>query len=407
MPDSLAVKSLPSPAVQVNGQPVAVVGRLESVDRLRGLVMVLMALDHSRGYFSNPMVNPTDLDQTSVPLFLTRWISHLCAPTFILLAGTGAYLAARRGMSRPALAWFLLTRGLWLVFLELTLVKFFWSFSIDVHFYNAGVLWAIGWSMVVLAGLVFLPTWLVTAFGLVLIAGHNLLDPVQSTDLGRFSDLWEFLHRREMGRKPLEFFGGAIKFGTQYPLIPWIGVMAAGYGLGALLLQPTGRRRRWLLGMGVACCLGFVLLRAVNVYGDPNPWSRQPDPSFTVLSFLNCHKYPPSLLYLLMTLGPALLLLAWFERAPYLPGRPLLYFGRVPMFFYLLHLPLIHALALGTALATYGPALLAAEGPPPGYGYSLPVIYAIWLGVVAVLYPVCRWFAGVKQRHRAAWLSYL
>jgi uncharacterized membrane protein len=407
MPANVAVKPFPSPEVQVNGQPVAVAGRLESVDRLRGLVMVLMALDHCRGFFSNPMVNPTDLDQTSVPLFLTRWISHLCAPTFILLAGTGAYLSARRGMSKPALAWFLLTRGLWIVFLELTLVKFFWSFGLDVHNYNAGVLWAIGWSMVVLAGLVFLPTWMVTAFGLVMIAGHNLLDPVQPADLGPLSNLWEILHRKEMGRPPLVLFGGAIHFGTQYPLIPWVGVMAAGYGLGALLLRPAGQRRRWLLGLGAAACLGFVLLRAVNVYGDPDPWSPQRDKWFTALSFLNCHKYPPSLLYLLMTLGPALLLLVWFERAPHLPGRPLLIFGRVPMFFYLLHLPLVHALAIGAALARYGPALLAADRPPPDYGYSLPVIYAIWLGVVAVLYPACRWFAGVKQRHRTAWLSYL
>src|SRR5262249_2496573 len=186
----------------------------------------------------------------------------------------------------------------------LTLVKFAWTFSLDVHNYNAGVLWAIGWSMVVLAGLVFLPTWAVTAFGLLLIAGHNLLDPVRAADLGPFSDLWEILHRKEMYRKePLEFFGGAIKFGTQYPLVPWVGVMAAGYGFGALLGRPLVVRRKGLLALGTALCLGFVLLRAGNGYGDPDPWLWQRDGLFTVLSFLNCHKYPPSLLYLLMTLG--------------------------------------------------------------------------------------------------------
>jgi uncharacterized membrane protein len=367
--------------------------------------MVLMALDHVRGYFTT-LPDPTDLDHTTAAFFLTRWISHLCAPTFVFLAGTGAYLATRHGKTRAELAWFLLTRGLWLVLLELTLVKFAWTFTLD-HNYNAGVLWAIGWSMVVLAGLVFLPTWAVTAFGLLLIAGHNLLDPVRAADLGPFSDLWEILHRKEMHREPLVFFGGAVKFGTQYPLIPWIGVMAAGYGFGALLVRPTAVRRQWLLALGTALCLGFVLLRAGNVYGDPDPWSDQGDRLFTVLSFLNCHKYPPSLLYLLMTLGPALLLLAWFEKAPHLPGRPLLVFGRVPMFFYLIHIPLIHALARGTALVRYGPAIFEAEQLPADAGYSLPVVYGIWLGIVLALYPVCRWFAGVKRRRRAAWLSYL
>jgi uncharacterized membrane protein len=376
--------------------------RLDSVDRLRGLVMVLMALDHVRGFFGHPSVDPLDLEHTNAALFLTRWISHLCAPTFIFLAGTGAYLAAHRGKTRAELSWFLLTRGLWIVLLGLTFVKFCWSFGLYVHNYNADVLWAIGWSMVVLAGLVFLPTWAVTAFGLALIAGHNLLDPVPAETFGPFSDFWEILHRKEMHRPTLVFFGGALNFDTQYPLIPWVGVMAVGYGFGALLLRGAAVRRKWLLGLGTGLCLGFLLLRAANVYGDPDPWTRQRDGLFTALSFLNCHKYPPSLLYLLMTLGPALLLLAAFERAPYLPGRPLLVFGRVPMFYYLIHLPLIHTLASVTALARYG-----AEQPPPDYGYSLPVVYGIWLGVLIVLYPFCRWFAGVKGRRRDAWLSYI
>jgi uncharacterized membrane protein len=370
--------------------------------------MVLMALDHVRGHFSSPLVDPTNLEKTSPELFLTRWVSHLCAPTFILLAGTGAYLAARRGMTKPALAGFLFTRGLWIVLLGLTVVRFSWSFELDVQHYNADVFWAIGWSMVVLAGLVFLPTWMVAAFGLILIAGHNRLDPLRPEQFGPFSDLWEILHRKEMHRhEPLAFFGGKIKFDTQYPLIPWIGVMAAGYGLGALFRLSAAARQRWLLGLGTACCLGFLVLRAANGYGDPDPWSVQRDEVFTALSFLNCHKYPPSLLFLLMTLGPALLLLAAFEHAPHWPGDPLLIFGRVPMFYYLVHLPFIHALALGAALLRYGPGILTAEQPPPDYGYSLPAVYCLWAGVVLALYPLCRWFAGVKQRHRSAWLSYL
>jgi uncharacterized membrane protein len=380
--------------------------RLDSVDRLRGLVMALMALDHVRGYFTTGP-DPTDLQHTTAALLLTRWISHLCAPTFIFLAGTSAYLAAQRGKTKGALAWFLFTRGLWLVLLELTLIKFFWGFTLDANF-NAGVLWAIGWSMVVLAGLIFLPTWAVTAFGALLIAGHNLFDSMRPADLGPLSDFWEILHRKEMHRaEPLAYFGGAIKFDTQYPLIPWIGVMAAGYGLGALLSWPAAVRRKWLLGLGTALCLGFVLLRASNVYGDPDPWSDQGDRTFTILSFLNCHKYPLSLLYLLMTLGPALLLLAWFEEAPRMPGRPLVVFGRVPMFFYLIHIPLIHALAKGQALVRYGPGVFAAEQMPTDYGYSLPAVYTIWFGILLALYPVCRWFAGVKRRSRAAWLTYL
>jgi uncharacterized membrane protein len=403
----LEAEQLPTSIVKLEGEPTSKSGRLDSVDRLRGFVMVLMALDHTRGYFTNPLPDPTDLEHTTAALFLTRWISHLCAPTFIFLAGTGAYLSAWRGKTKPELAWFLLTRGLWIVLLELTLVKVSWTFTLAIHNYNAGVLWAIGWSMVVLAGLVFLPTWVVTSFGLAMIAGHNLLDPVRAADLGSFSDLWEILHRKEMHREgPLEFFGGAIKFGTQYPLIPWIGVMAAGYGLGPLLLRPAAARRNLLLCLGAVLCLGFLALRRVNVYGDPDLWSQQRDGLFTVLSFLNCHKYPPSLLFLLMTLGPALLLLACFERLPHLPGRPLLIFGRVPMFYYLIHIPFIHALAVGAALVRYGPAVLDAEQIPQDYGYSLPVVYGIWLGVVMAVYPVCRWFAGVKRRSRAAWLSY-
>jgi uncharacterized membrane protein len=387
--------------------------RLDSVDRLRGLVMVLMALDHTKGYFLGIHFDPLNLTQTTPAIFFTRWISHLCAPTFMFLAGAGAYLAGRRGKTKPQLAWFLLTRGLWIVFLELTLVRLSWTFDPDLSGNNAGVLWAIGWSMVALAGLVFLPTWAVAAFGIAMIAGHNLLDDVDPARFGALSPLWEILHRKEMFRQegPLEFFGGRIKFSTQYPLIPWIGVMAAGYGFGSLLLREPAARQRLLVVLGTGLCVAFVVVRGINVYGDPDLWSAQRDGTFTVLSFLNCHKYPPSLCYLLMTLGPALLLLAFFERAPHAPGRPLLIFGRVPMFFYLIHIPLIHCLMAAVAYARYGPPVLPAlfqgQPLPDDWGYSLPVVYGIWLGILLVLYLPCRWFAGVKARRRDAWLSYI
>jgi uncharacterized membrane protein len=283
----------------------------------------------------------------------------------------------------------------------------------------------------------------VAAFGIVMIAGHNLLDDVDPSRFGAWTPLWEILHRKEMHHDDLKLFGGAVTFGTQYPLIPWVGVMAAGYGFGSLLLRDPASRRRLLIGLGTALCVGFLAVRAHNVYGDPDPWSPQPRGEvFTALSFLNCHKYPPSLCYLLMTLGPALLLLAFFERAPHVPGRPLLVFGRVPMFFYLIHIPLIHGLQLGVALLRFGPAVLdpqqlglpasaastvsllaspSGQGPllaaaalfpgrtgllPVELGYSLPVVYAIWLGILLILYLPCRWFAGVKARRRDAWLSY-
>jgi uncharacterized membrane protein len=418
-------------------------GRLDAVDRLRGLVMVLMALDHTKGYFINAHFDLLDLTQTTPALFLTRWISHLCAPTFMFLAGTGAYLAAWRGKTKPELAWFLLTRGLWIVLLEVTVVRMAWTFDPDLSGNNAGVLWAIGWSMVALAALVFLPTPVVGAIGIVMIAGHNLLDDIDPARFGSYTPLWEILHRKEMHHDDLKLFGDAITFGTQYPLIPWIGVMAAGYGFGPLLLRDPAARQRLLIGLGTALCLGFLVVRGINIYGDPDPWSPQRDGVFTILSFLNCHKYPPSLCYLLMTLGPALLLLAFFERAPLAPGRPLLIFGRVPMFFYLIHIPLIHGLQLGVAWLRFGPAVLdpqllglpaaaastwsllatpSGQGPllaaaglfpertalfPVEVGYSLPQVYAIWLGILLILYLPCRWFAGVKSRRRDWWLSYL
>lgn len=390
--------------------------RIESIDLLRGAVMVVMALDHVRDFFSERLLmDPTDLETTTAAIFLTRWITHFCAPVFIFLAGTSAYLAGTRGKSTPALSWFLFTRGLWLAFFEVVINRTMWMFNFDLHHHGAGTFWAIGLSMMVLSVLVYLPTALVAIVGGLAVALHNTLDNWTADQVGLPGWLWGILHRPGEN-VVVAGTGGAedFTFDTGYCLIPWAGVMAVGYACGALFLRPRAQRRRWLLLLGAALTLAFIVLRRVNEYGDPKPWVVQPTAFWTVLSFLNCTKYPASLLYLLMTLGPALLALAAFDIAP--SGgttRPLLVFGRVPLFFYLLHIPLIHGGAALLDSLRFGWSPLAHNGPwfkpgdiPPDYGVSLPMVYLIWIGVVLILYGPCRWFAGVKQRRRDVWLSY-
>jgi uncharacterized membrane protein len=382
--------------------------RLDSLDLVRGLVMVIMALDHVRDFFHHDalLYDPTDLTRTTPLLFFTRWITHLCAPTFVFLAGLGAWLYGSRGRSRGEVARFLLSRGVWLVVIELTLVRFALCFNFDYNFLFLQVIWAIGWSMVALAGLVFLPRWAVLAVGVVMIAGHNVLDgmgpaPFASVTPGTpplsIGDwLWSVVH---VPNPPVI-----------YPLIPWIGVMAVGYGLGPVAQLEPVRRRRLFVQLGLALTAGFIVLRAVNRYGDPAPWSTQPSLVYTVLAFLNTSKYPPSLLYLLMTLGPALVLLGLFDRAPGPIARFFITFGRVPFFFYILHFYLIHLLALAAAALTGFDVRQFLTMPflfPPEYGFSLGVAYLVWLGVVLALYWPCRWFAALKARRSEAWLSYL
>jgi uncharacterized membrane protein len=393
-------------------RPTAVTsGRIASVDLLRGLVMILMALDHVRDFFSNAFFNPLDLEQTTPALFLTRWITHLCAPAFVLLVGVGAFLYGSCGRTKAQVARFLLTRGLFLVALEFTIVHFGWFYNFDYHFLLAQVIWAIGWSMVALAGLIFLPTWALVTIGVVMITGHNLLDGLAADSAGALRWLWIVLHERGI----IELAPDRQLF-VLYPLVPWVGVMALGYALGPLFLRPPAGRRRWLIGLGSGLVLAFLALRLANGYGDPRPWSPQADTLLTVLSFINTEKYPPSLLFLLMTLGPALLLLAAFDRDEGVSvlARPLRVFGQVPLFYYVLHLLLIHASAVVFSYARHGEAAwlfgtdwLFRSGLPDAYGYELPVVYLVWLGVVVVLYPGCRWYAQFKQRQGWGWLSYL
>ncbi len=392
---------IPTPSARV---------RLQSIDVLRGLVIVIMALDHSRDFFSNSHAyfNPIDVTQTSVGFFLTRWVTDFCAPVFSFLAGLGIYLSASRGKPKAAVARMLITRGLWLVALELTVLRVAWYFNFDYTLLKAGVIWSLGWSMVALALLVRLPARLVLILGLAMILGHNLLDGLAPADFGRFAGLWTVLH----GTGYVPLFGD-VRLLVVYPLIPWIGIMAAGYGCGLALKWDQADRRRRVFLIGLAMTIAFVVIRGLNGYGDPHPWATQPDPLFTVLNFLACEKYPVSLSYVLMTMGPALMLLAALDR-PALPAftRPLDIFGRVPFLFYVLHLPLLHAMAVAWSTWRYGAAPWLFANPPGGhwphdFHWDLPLTYGAWVACVLLLYPVCRWFADIKSRRRDWWLAYL
>jgi uncharacterized membrane protein len=376
--------------------------RLDHVDLLRGLVMVIMVLDHVRAYLTEVRFDPTDLARTNAALFATRWITHFCAPTFVFLAGASAWIAGTR-RTRGELARFLLTRGLWLILLEVTLISFGWYFTTKMTMgVVAQVIWVIGASMVVLAGLIRLPRAAVAAFGLAVVLGHNLLDGITPEQLGAFAPLWRVLHVPG----PLE----VLPVFLLYPLVPWAGVMALGYAAGPAVFSHDSGSARRLAWVGVLLVLAFVLLRALDVYGDPSPRLDDGRPALLAMSFLNLTKYPPSLLFLLMTLGPALLALALLRRAKGPVAGVFVTFGRVPFLFYVTHIYLAHAIAVAAGAAQGYPAsdmLTVFLLLPEGHGVGLPVIYLVWLGVVAALYPLCKRYAALKARSRAWWLSYL
>jgi uncharacterized membrane protein len=377
--------------------------RLNSIDTLRGLVMIVMALDHTRDFFANGNFNPRDV--TDAALFLTRWVTHFCAPTFILLAGISAYLYGIKSRSTGDVSRFLLTRGIWLVLIEFTVVRLGWSFDLHFNYFVAQVIFAIGVSMIALAALVHLPRTAIAAIGLVMIAGHNALDGIKAGQLGAAAPLWHVLHQ-----PGLFDIAPGVKFFVLYPLIPWIGVMAVGYALGPVFLQERTVRVRQLFMLGAAVTSAFVVLRATNLYGDPAPWAIQSTLAATALSFINCEKYPPSLLYLAMTLGPALVLLAAFDRVRGPVADWIATFGRVPFFYYVVHIFLLHALTVLFAWLTVGDVgwLFGPLGhKPSAYGLPLAGIYAVWLAVVVALYPLCRWFAGIKNRRTEWWWRYL
>jgi uncharacterized membrane protein len=368
-----------------------------SVDVVRGAVMVLMALDHVRDFVTNQRVRPEDLSRASAALFATRWVTHFCAPAFSLLAGVGIGLYLQRGRSPMEASKFLITRGLWLVFLELTVSAIGFQFGFKLIPVFALVLWALGWSMVLLAGLIHLPRWVLTVVALGTIAGHNLLDGIPP------SPLWQLLHIPG-------FVIPGVLF-VAYPLIPWFAVMALGYVLADVYKWDAARRRSFLVRTGAFATAAFIAIRYINGYGNPSPWSPQRSVALTVASFLNVLKYPPSLDFLLMTLGPILIALALVEGVRGRVADWLAVYGRVPLFYYLLHIYVAHALAIVLALIQHGelrriPVVTDPASIPAWYGVSLPGVYVAWAIVVAIMYFPCRWYAGLKARRNDWWLRY-
>lgn len=400
--------------------------RIDSVDLLRGLVMVIMLIDHTREYVHADAFrfSPTDLNKTNVALFLTRWVTHFCAPTFVFLAGTSVYLQKARGKSLPELSKFLLTRGLWLIVLEFTIIRFSLFFNFDYSFIGlAEVIWIFGVSMIVLAALIHLPVRVITALGIGVIALHNLFDrfavPPAVSMAGTpapdtLQKLWLFLH--QPGFVPL---APNVKMFVAYPILPWVGVMAVGYALGVVYTWEAERRRKFLLKLGLMLTALFVILRATNLYGDPQIWTTQTSSIFTFLSFLNTTKYPASLLFLLMTLGPALMILSWTDKIneqseDNFLSRIFITFGRVPLFYFVLQMFVAHifgillSLLAGKSIGFYFLNFPnSATDAPPDAGFPLWVVYAVWLAGLMILYPLCRWYGKIKQGRRGFPFSYL
>jgi uncharacterized membrane protein len=387
--------------------------RITSIDLLRGTIMIIMALDHVRDYLYSGsfMFDPLDLEKTSGALFFTRWITHFCAPIFMLLAGTSAYLIGQK-KTKKELSAFLVKRGLWLIFLELVVVNLGWNFNIEFPMFLFITIWALGLSMIILAVFIHLPKKLIAVICIVIIAGHNLLDNIHvaGNTLPAFG--WALLHDQQF----FTWHNKILLVG--YPIIPLMAIMPLGYYIGtwyAAGYDAQKRQRNLLVAGGFAIVL-FIVLRYTNLYGDPVKWSVQKNAFFTFLSFINVNKYPPSLLYVLITLGSACLFLSFTEKLKGAVVNVVSVYGRVPMFYYLIHIYVIHLIAMIASAFIPGQDWHIWILTKPlwfitdlkGYGFSLPVAYLIWIGIVIALYPLCKWYDRYKQGNKDKWwLSYL
>ena len=387
--------------------------RIESIDLLRGVVMIIMALDHVRDYFHYGAFtnDPANLETTTPILFFTRFITHYCAPVFIFLAGTAAFLYGQKKSSKQ-LSKFLFTRGIWLIFLEIIVNNLIWWFDINYGFINLQVLWAIGFSMIALSVLIYLPKKILLIIGVVIVVGHNLLDGIVMDGYSPQALLWYFVHQQKflpISESRIIFFN--------YPILTWIGVMALGYCFGQFYRHgfDAEKRKKWLLRLGLGAIVLFFVLRFINIYGDLYPWGQQKNAVYTILSFFNVTKYPPSLSFLLITLGPSLLFLYATENLKGRFANFILAYGRVPFFYYFLHMLFIHFFALLLLLILGGKwqlMILKNEvfmlGELATYGYSLWIVYLIWIGVVLLTYPLCKRYMLYKANNKDKWwLSYL
>lgn len=385
--------------------------RINSIDLLRGLVMIIMAIDHSRDFlhFAAWSDNPLNLATTTPLLFFTRWITHFCAPVFVFLSGSSIYFQSLR-KTKKELSLFLLKRGLWLIFVEVAIINLAFSFDFSYSIIGLQVIWAIGICMIILAAVIWMPFPVILATGLLIVLAHNSLDFYEATHKGNYDFLYSLLHYS--GTYAIDQTHSLL---ILYPFLPWTGLMIIGYCFGKLFMQHEGAaRKQMLLRLGMVLLAAFIALRAVNIYGNPEKWGLQKNAVYTVLSFIDVHKYPPSLLYMLLTISVGVLFLALAEGATNRLSKIITIYGRVPFLYYVLHFFLLHAIAAVLFFATGHSAAdmknISSDLPVyvlPGKGYSLLVVYAVWLFTVIMLYPVCKWFSNYKQTHRQWWLSYL
>lgn len=385
--------------------------RIYSLDLLRGLVMIIMALDHTRDFFHYDAFihDPLNLNTTSPGLFFTRWITHFCAPIFVFLSGTSIFLQGMR-KEKSELSAFLIKRGIWLILMEVFIISFLWTFDLHFEVFILQVIWAIGICMLLMGFIIWLPFKLILLLGMVITLGHNILDYFPTFMKGFAGDL---MFKGNFATHP--FLGH--KLVIIYPFLPWLGLMMLGYCFGKLYTKDYEfeKRRKILLGSGIGLIIIFGLLRLSNSYGNPETWASQKNMLFTLFSFVNVQKYPPSLLFLCMTIGPALLFLAVFEKANNKITHIISIYGRVPFLYYILHFLFLHILCMALFMFrghSFFEVVPNIYGIPFGFmlvgeGYSLTVVYIIWIAIVISLYPICNWYSTFKKENNYWWLSYL